>query len=91
MASEMEQGEKIAQMQEEDRARQFAERQAADEQPELIARLIHEETARFYAAPQYLAKAGRPEDVRDLSSHDFIRHLQQVCLCSIGEFGKLPH
>jgi DNA-binding transcriptional LysR family regulator len=42
------------------------------EQPELIARLIHEETARFYAAPQYLAKAGRPEDVRDLSSHDFI-------------------
>ena len=35
-AAALEQGEKIAQMQEEDRARQFAERQAADEQPDLI-------------------------------------------------------
>ena len=47
-------------------------RHVRPEQPELIARLINEETARFYAGPQYLAKAGRPEDLRDLSSHDFI-------------------
>ena len=36
-ASALEQGEKIAQMQEEDRARRFEQNQAADEQPELIA------------------------------------------------------
>jgi DNA-binding transcriptional LysR family regulator len=50
----------------------IAIRHVRPEQPELIARLINEETARFYAAPQYLAKAGRPEDLRDLSNHDFI-------------------
>ena len=50
----------------------IAIRHARPEQPELIARLINEETARFYAAPQYLAKAGRPEDLRDLSNHDYI-------------------
>ena len=36
-AAALEQGEKIAQMQEEDRARRFAENQAANDQPELIA------------------------------------------------------
>ena len=36
-AAALEQGEKIAQMQEEDRARRFAENQASNDQPELIA------------------------------------------------------
>ena len=36
-ASALEQGEKIAQMQEEDRARKYAEAEASNENPELIA------------------------------------------------------
>jgi len=41
-------------------------------EPELIARLIHQTTAHFYAAPDYLDRHGRPETTAELAGHDFI-------------------
>ncbi|MEL0437297.1 LysR family transcriptional regulator [Phycobacter sp. K97] len=50
----------------------IAIRHVRPEQPELITRLVHEDTAHFYAAPTYLERFGRPEVFEDLSRHEFI-------------------
>lgn len=41
-------------------------------EPELIARLVREMTASFYATQGYLDRSGVPADLSDLSTHDFI-------------------
>jgi len=41
-------------------------------EPELIARLVQEATARFYATTDYLDRRGRPANKADLDGHDFI-------------------
>jgi DNA-binding transcriptional LysR family regulator len=41
-------------------------------QPELIARMVREAEAHLYAAPAYLDRTGRPEDLAALATHDFI-------------------
>ncbi|QDC08394.1 LysR family transcriptional regulator [Oceanicola sp. D3] len=43
-------------------------------EPELIARLVHEQPARFYAASAYLERMGRPESLEDLAAHDWVGH-----------------
>ena len=50
----------------------IAIRHMRPDQPDLIARLVREDTARFYAASSYLDKAGRPETRADLARHDFV-------------------
>ncbi len=50
----------------------IAIRHVRPEQPELIARLVEEATASFYAARAYLDARGRPKTVNDLKKHDFI-------------------
>lgn len=50
----------------------IAIRHVRPEQPELIARLVQEATAHFYAAPSYLERRGRPESFSALSAHDFV-------------------
>ncbi|WP_435660142.1 LysR family transcriptional regulator [Leisingera caerulea] len=50
----------------------IAIRHVRPEQPELIARLVQEATARFYAAPSYLERRGRPTSPADLAAHDFV-------------------
>ncbi|APG47875.1 LysR family transcriptional regulator [Phaeobacter porticola] len=50
----------------------IAIRHVRPEQPELIARLVQEGHAYFYAATSYLERQGRPSSVRDLSRHDFV-------------------
>ncbi|UWQ63197.1 LysR family transcriptional regulator [Leisingera caerulea] len=50
----------------------IAIRHVRPEQPELIARLVQEATARFYAAPSYLERRGRPASSADLAAHDFV-------------------
>ncbi|WP_027235266.1 LysR family transcriptional regulator [Leisingera caerulea] len=50
----------------------IAIRHVRPEQPELIARLVQEATARFYAAPSYLERRGRPALPADLAAHDFV-------------------
>lgn len=51
----------------------IAIRHVRPEQPELIARLIGQDSAHFYAAQSYLDTQGRPENFADLSTHDFVR------------------
>ena len=41
-------------------------------QPDLIARLVHESSGRFYAAKSYLEQRGRPRTLDDLKGHDFV-------------------
>ncbi len=41
-------------------------------QPDLIAKLVAERTAHFYAAPSYLDQAGRPRTDRELAQMDFV-------------------
>lgn len=41
-------------------------------QPELIAKLVAEVTAHFYAAPSYLDQVGRPRHDEDLAKLDFV-------------------
>lgn len=41
-------------------------------EPDLIARLVQEHTAHFYAARAYVARRGLPRDKDDLANHDFI-------------------
>lgn len=41
-------------------------------QPDLIARLVREDSADFYASQDYLKKRGFPKSKPDLKSHDFI-------------------
>lgn len=50
----------------------IAIRHVRPEQPELIARLIKEETASFYGSQKYLAKRGTPQTMEDLKAHDLI-------------------
>jgi len=41
-------------------------------QPDLIAKLVAEATANFYAAPSYLDQVGRPRNADDLAKLDFV-------------------
>ena len=50
----------------------IAIRHIRPEQPDLIARLVCEATARFYASKSYLDRHGRPGSFDELSGHDFI-------------------
>lgn len=50
----------------------IAIRHIRPEQPDLIARLVIEHTARFYASINYLDKFGRPQSMAEMSDHDFI-------------------
>ncbi|MBY6155327.1 LysR family transcriptional regulator [Vannielia litorea] len=43
-------------------------------EPELVARLVAEQAAKFYAATAYLERAGRPESVAALGRHDWVGH-----------------
>lgn len=57
----------------------IALRNVRPEQPDLIARLIHESKAGFYAASSYLDRRGRPADRAAMAGHDF------VCFGDIAE------
>ncbi len=50
----------------------IAIRHVRPDQPDLIARLVGEETARLYAATAYLDARGRPNGPADLKRHDFV-------------------
>ncbi len=50
----------------------IAIRHVRPEQPDLIAKLIGDGAAHFYASKSYLRKHGRPTSKSDLSSHSFI-------------------
>jgi DNA-binding transcriptional LysR family regulator len=50
----------------------IAIRHVRPDQPELIARLVQEATAHFYASPSYLDRHGRPKSFADLAQHDFV-------------------
>ena len=50
----------------------IAIRHVRPEQPDLIAKLVADASAHFYAAPSYLARAGRPQSKADLTAHRFI-------------------
>lgn len=50
----------------------IAIRHVRPEEPELIARLVREATAGFYASESYIARKGHPKSVEDLRQHDFI-------------------
>ena len=50
----------------------IAIRNVRPSQPDLIARLVHETKADFYAATSYLDRRGRPADVAALSNHEFV-------------------
>lgn len=50
----------------------IAIRHVRPEQPDLIARRVREETARFYAAQSYIAARGRPSVADGLADHEFI-------------------
>ncbi|MDE4132609.1 LysR family transcriptional regulator [Phaeobacter sp. QD34_3] len=50
----------------------IAIRHVRPQQPELITRLLREDTAHFYAAPRYLDHAGEPAHLNDLGNHDFV-------------------
>ncbi|MFS4582380.1 LysR family transcriptional regulator [Phaeobacter sp. C3_T13_0] len=50
----------------------IAIRHVRPEQPELIARLVREAHAHFYAASSYLGHRGHPASVKDMPNHDFV-------------------
>lgn len=50
----------------------IAIRHVRPDQPDLVARLLKDSTAYFYAASAYLEKRGRPNSFNDLARHDFI-------------------
>ncbi|MEK0162643.1 LysR family transcriptional regulator [Phaeobacter sp. A36a-5a] len=50
----------------------IAIRHVRPDQPELIARLVGEARAHFYAAPSYLERRGRPASTKELADHDFV-------------------
>lgn len=50
----------------------IAIRHVRPEQPELVARLVQEPTASFYAAKDYLDRQGRPKTINDLAAHQFV-------------------
>ncbi len=55
-----------------EREADIAVRNVRPEQPDLIARLLHDSKGRYYAAKSYLDKRGRPKSPDDLVSHDMI-------------------
>lgn len=50
----------------------IAIRHVRPEQPELIAKLVYDAVAYFYASKGYLDRRGRPTRAEDLADHDFI-------------------
>lgn len=50
----------------------IAVRHVRPTQPDLITRLVREETGWFYAAPSYLERKGQPKTLADLAKHDLI-------------------
>lgn len=50
----------------------IAIRHVRPEQPDLIARLVQEVDAYFYASTDYLNSRGRPSSIKDITGHDFI-------------------
>ena len=50
----------------------IAVRNVRPEQPDLIARLIHDSSGRFYASKGYIQKRGRPRNHQDFKTHDFV-------------------
>ncbi|MGH1445425.1 MAG: LysR family transcriptional regulator [Cognatishimia sp.] len=50
----------------------IALRHVRPEQPDLIAKLVYEPKAYFYASHEYLSERGTPETFDDLQNHDFI-------------------
>lgn len=52
----------------------IAIRHVRPEQPDLIARLVSEKNAHFYASKKYLDKYGRPETIEELSAHHFLSY-----------------
>ena len=50
----------------------IAIRHVRPEQPDLIARLVQDSTAHFYASTSYLDRNGRPKTAKDMATHDFI-------------------
>lgn len=50
----------------------IAIRHVRPEQPDLIAKLVQQATAHFYATPSYLDRAGRPRTIDDLAKLDVI-------------------
>lgn len=50
----------------------IAIRHGRPNQPDLIARLVGETTAHFYASPEFLDEFGRPETMEELSALEFI-------------------
>jgi len=50
----------------------IAIRHSRPTQPELIARLVRQATAHFYASSGYLKLHGRPKTLADMSEHDFV-------------------
>lgn len=65
----------------------IAIRHVRPEQPELIARLVGEATAHFYAARSYLDQHGRPGSFAEMASHDFIGFGDN--LRTIGQFREI--
>ena len=52
----------------------IAIRHVRPEQPELIARLVAEETAHFYASGSYITARGQPRTLEEMVDHDFISY-----------------
>ena len=50
----------------------IAVRHVRPEQPDLIARLVRDETGHPWASSKYIEKRGRPKSLADLARHDFI-------------------
>lgn len=50
----------------------IAIRHIRPEQPDLIAKLVNEASAHFYASKGYLDQRGRPKTIADMAAHDFI-------------------
>lgn len=50
----------------------IAIRHVRPDQPDLIARLVHEAKGHFYAAKAYLDRRARPQTLGDLLQHDFV-------------------
>ena len=50
----------------------IAVRHVRPEQPDLIARLVREETGHPWASSDYLDRRGRPRSLADLAHHDFV-------------------
>ena len=50
----------------------IAIRHVRPDQPDLTARLLCEATAGLYATPKYLRQRGTPQELSDLTAHDFV-------------------